>query len=225
MNVRTRRAFRRNSSTRNRALTLDGIEFPIGEVNTDLVKIATVVLLAAIGVRAASAASILYTESAISDGSLGGQAFTGATVIMTFAGDTTNVINSAPFFFNRVGSLMVNVSGVGTATFTDAVQVVDNQSGTLAGFGDNTIDAFILGTVDPAFLSYDLQSTSGPISNNPVVNQGAAFATDQGDLILTNVSNSTFTATFSGATPEPSTFAMLGIAALVAAAGRRRLAR
>jgi hypothetical protein len=49
------------------------------------------VMFALIGLGRAGAATIVYTESITADGSLGGTAFTGGLVTLTFSADTSNV--------------------------------------------------------------------------------------------------------------------------------------
>jgi len=56
------------------------------------------------------------------------------------------------------------VSGLGTATFTDAdLRAVDNQAVARAGISDFTLGRAILFTDDVMFATYDLKSTIGPI--------------------------------------------------------------
>jgi len=56
------------------------------------------------------------------------------------------------------------VSGLGTATFTDAdLRAVDNQAVARAGISDFTLGRAILFTDDVMFATYDLKNTIGPI--------------------------------------------------------------
>jgi hypothetical protein len=171
----------------------------------------------------AGASSITYTESTTDTGSLNGIAFSSAAITMTFTGDTANVTSpESQIFVNEIGTLIVNIASLGSATFTDATQAVANHGNDLAGFGDNTIDAFILGTEYPALAIYALATAIGPITNTPLINSGTGFATNEGQLILTSVGNSTFTATLlASSAPEPTTMILVGLGLLVVPALRR----
>ena len=171
----------------------------------------------------ANAEVVTYTETATVDGSLGSSTFTDAALTLTFVSDTSDVNNEGSGLFNNTtGSLAI--AGVGTATVTDQVQAVDNQNGPLAGFGDNTENAFILGTRDGAFSTYDLTTSIGPITNSAVFNAGTSFATDEGGFIISRVDggDATFTAVVGAATPEPATTVLIGIGMVGLAALRRR---
>src|ERR1700719_2352887 len=76
------------------------------------------------------AGPITYTEQATASGSLGSTPFSSALVTITFTGDTANVTGGSGFFANNVGTATVNVSGIGTATFTSGLEVFDNQVST-----------------------------------------------------------------------------------------------
>ena len=130
------------------------------------------VVLAAIGIfgGAAWATPITYTEIFTDSGSLGASSFTSALVTLTFIGDTTNVVNPlSGIFQNPIGTGTVNVSGVGSATFTDQMEAVVNQSlsGGAGGISDRTADKLTLFTINAAFSSYDLKSSFGPVSGTP----------------------------------------------------------
>jgi hypothetical protein len=191
-------------------------------------RIDLLLLASLFGAGFASAASITYTDSAIGSGTLGGTAFTNSLITMTFTGDTSNVSSPmAGIFENTVGTLMLNIASLGSATFTDATQAVSNQTGTLAGFGDNTSGDFIMGTHDPTFATYGLTTSIGPITNSSVIDAGDPYETSQGELIFTSVGNATFTATLtSTSAPEPGSLVLvaLGLGGVTAYVQRRRLA-
>lgn len=168
----------------------------------------------------AEAAFVTYTESVTASGSLGSTTFSNALVTLTFAGDTSTVIPSFQFFQTPPDTATVNVAGIGTATFTNSVYVYDNQSfgGTgYAGFGDSFVVQTIIATANDIFMTYDLQSSIGPISGTSFVHtDGTTFATSLGKLAFTSESGtSTFTAVVPNSVPEPSSLALCGMAALV----------
>jgi hypothetical protein len=168
--------------------------------------------VAVIGVAASSgapagAALVTYTESVTASGSLGGSAFTDALVTITGTADTDDVMDLGNVFIVPT-STTVSIAGVGTATFTDTIVAVDNRVTSLAGFGNMTANVFVMGTTDPAFLTYDLRSPIGPISG-PVGGVLGPSATTLGALAFTSTSgNSTFTAVT--AVPEPSSAVLMG---------------
>src|SRR5579871_1932274 len=107
-----------------------------------------VVALAAIGILGgvASAAPITYTESATVSGTFGGKPFTNTLVTVTLTGDSANVTPGPSPFTDLVensGTATVNVSGLGTGTFTDSIVIVSTLTDNVLGgpavlFLDNT---------------------------------------------------------------------------------------
>jgi hypothetical protein len=107
----------------------------------------------------------------------------------------------------------VDVSGIGTATFTGNIQVAENQNLGFAGIGDFTQNLTILGTTNAALVAYALQSSIGPLSGTAGFNITGIFTTDVGNSTLTSVAgNSTFAATTG--VPEPASIVLIGIALL-----------
>jgi hypothetical protein len=162
---------------------------------------------------------ITYTLSSDVSGTLGGVSFTDVLVTITLVGDTANVVpGPSPFtdVVTNTGTATVDVSGIGTATFTDAVGIVDTLTdptslgvpGVLLML-DLTTDTGLMLETGLTFLTYGLTSPIGPISGVGGVASGSAmtpvFATTGGDLTWTvgqSLGTATFTATT--ATPEPS---------------------
>jgi hypothetical protein len=168
----------------------------------------------------ANATVLMYSESTTASGTLGGSTFTDSEVTLTFFGNTADIIDNAGFFSNVVGTLAINIASLGvTADLTDAGAVFDNQPPCFAGFTDNTTGTVILETFSGAFLTYDLTTPIDPITDSPIINAGASFATDHGAFIINTAGESVFTATAS----EPAATAMiaLGLAGL-AALNRRK---
>jgi hypothetical protein len=168
----------------------------------------------------AHASTITYTDQVTASGSLGTTDFTNALVTLTLVGNTTDVTGSGSGpFVDSVGDFTVTISGVGTATFTDDMRVVDNQTSDVAGFGDVDEGLFVLGTGDVRFATYDLRSGIGPITDTTMINISGGFSTTAGILVFSDSSeDSTFTANM----PEPGPAGLIGLG-LAAILARRRL--
>ena len=170
-----------------------------------------VLALITFGASQTFAATITYTEQAVVSGNLGNNFFNNSLVTITLVGDTANVTGGAGFWQNLVGTFTVNVASVGTATFTDAMEVFDNQGAATVGFGDLTQGpASVLDTVDAAFAAYGLTTAIGPITNTPFIRPDITFNTTLGGFNIQSAGNSTFTASTGTATPEPGSLILLG---------------
>ena len=158
----------------------------------------------------ASATPITYTETAIASGSLGGVSFTDATVTLTMNGDTSDVADEGGGFFQNIGTLLLDVSGVGTATFTaGSYGVFDNQTFSPPAAGGFQLgNASILDTFDNTFATYDLTTAIGPITGGSFIRPDVTFSTSAGGFNLTSAGDSTFTAVTS--VPEPGSMVLLG---------------
>jgi hypothetical protein len=181
-----------------------------------------VLALVTFGASQTFAATITYTEQAVVSGQLGNNFFNNSLVTLTLVGDTANVTGSGGFFQNVLGTFTVNVASVGTATFTDPMEVFDNQGAAAAGFGDLTLAGSVLDTFDGAFATYDLTTAIGPITNAPFIRTDLSFPTTLGGFNIQSAGNSTFTASTGTATPEPGSLALLGSGVLVGIGALRR---
>jgi hypothetical protein len=181
-----------------------------------------VLALVTFGATQIFASTITYTEQAVVSGQLGNNFFNNSLVTLTLVGDTANVTGSGGFFQNVVGTFTVNVASVGTATFTDPMEVFDNQGSIAAGFGDLALAGSVLDTFDGAFATYDLTTAIGPITNSPFIRPDLSFPTTLGGFNIQSAGNSTFTASTGTATPEPGSLALLGSGVLVGIGALRR---
>jgi hypothetical protein len=176
---------------------------------------------------------ITYTETATVTGSLGGTSFTNALVTITGTGDTAKVTGSSPIFTNPVTATLT-VHGIGpggsdvTTTFTDTIQVADNQKigfgNPAAGFGDLTSNLALVFTNNSVFQTYDLKTSIAPQSGAQDTG-GGSFSTNLGSFVIDSLGNGTFGATLATpAVPEPASLTLLGLGAvgMMGYAWRRR---
>ena len=158
----------------------------------------------------AAASPATYTLSGTGTGSLGTDPFSDASFSITATADTSGISESLGVFLlsNSIATLFV--SGVGSATFTVPTMMVDNTAGA-AGISAPNQNMTILANFSPAFSSYDLGSSLAPVLGTPAFNPGTGFGTTAGDFSLSSVSSVIFQAEV---VPEPSAFALLGLASL-----------
>jgi hypothetical protein len=185
------------------------------------------------GASFASAATITFTESVTASGSLGSNSFTDALVTLKATGNTSNVTQPFPGFFELEGlAVSINIAGLGTANLTSPGAVLSCRNNSClstppypdaaAGFGDPDIGYDILDIVDGAFNTYDLATSIGPITGSSLINPSFPHQTDEGEFDIDSAgaalycrvacvesNNATFTATVGPATPEPATVALV----------------
>jgi hypothetical protein len=193
----------------------------------------TMVLAAAfalVGFGRADASTIYYTESITTDGSLGGTAFTGKLVTLTFTADTTNVTFFQGSGFTQYTNVptvsTVNVAGIGTATFSDAMSLSVFAFSTFSEFSatDTATSTDILDTfaVTSGFAGYNMQGPLAPVSGGAAYPVGTLFGTDLGNFELTKTGGGV--STVAATLPEPSSLGLLAIG-LFGVAARRQFAK
>lgn len=171
-------------------------------------------LLAAVGAvfvmsaAPAQAATLVFQETAIANGSLGGVSFTNAVVTLSGSGNTNNIIApvSGIYVLPNV-PVAVNVSGLGTGNFVDQIGLVSNNLNSNVGLGDFSINRALLFTSNSAG-AFDLSTSFGPTTGTATINAGLGFSTTAGTFVLDSAASAIFQETVS-AVPEPASWAML----------------
>jgi hypothetical protein len=148
----------------------------------------------------AFAAPITYTLSGTGSGTVGAATFSNAAYTISVVGDTT-AITGGPTFSNVVTGTMT-IAGIGTATITEPIRVFNNQTNSAFGFGRPGGD--LLDVSDPAFATYALATSLGPIPGlTPfALNQFSLLASSLGAITMPTSGPVTFQAT-TGAAPPP----------------------
>jgi len=171
-------------------------------------------VLATLCCAAASATSITFTEVINNaSGSLDGTTFTSQTVTLVLTSDTSTIVNGGPGFYSDTGTATVSVSGGGSDTFTDTMQVFVTQGSDVAGITDGTEHLDVLDVNNAAFATYALNTSIGPLSGGTAGNTGDTYATTGGTFEFTSPLNVDHPASFTaalGSAPEPGTLGLIG---------------
>lgn len=162
---------------------------------------------------AASAATITFTEViANASGSLDGTSFTLQTVTLALTADTSGINNLGGGFFTDLGTATVSVSGGGTDTFTDSMEVFVAQLSGVAGISDNTNLSEVLDVYNAGFATYALNTSIGPLSGG-TFGAVSSYATTGGTFQFTSPLNVDHPASFTAdiaSLPEPGTLSLIG---------------
>ena len=171
----------------------------------------------------AFAVPITYSFQGTGSGTIGATPFSGASFTITVTADTDGITAYAPgILYNPAITSTILIAGVGTATFTDAKQVLVAQPVSAVGFeqsgGFNLLDVH-----NSIFATYDLASPIAPAFDPAPtpVDQFSNIPTTLGALTFTSYQNTTFTTSAVGSaipTLSPAGLAALGLLVLVAGA-------
>jgi hypothetical protein len=140
--------------------------------------------------------SIEVEVQVVASGSLGEANFSNQLVTITGLGDTSNVVvdGSINLLLDDL-EVSVDVAGLGSAVFTDAIQAISNNNSDLGGFGNTSIGFGLLFIFDDAFATYDLMTDLDPVSGFGVIVIGVGHDTTAGALRLFSTSgDATFSA-------------------------------
>ena len=170
-----------------------------------------------------SADEIRFEVETTASGSLGGMDFDNQLVTISGVGDIDDVMtNGSVNFLLQDFTAMVEIDGLGSAVFVDAVQAVSNNNSQLAGFGNTTTDQGLFFVSNSIFADYDLRREVGPVTGNAIVNFFTPHVTTSGNLLFSSSAPiATFEATVS-AIPEPHAVAIIVLSGCGLAIRRRR---
>ena len=176
-----------------------------------------------------------YIFSGKASGSVGSQIFSGATLSVTGTADTQN-IEQGFLPFKEIdfspGAAVLTISGVGSATFSGLVFIVDNYGNGLLLLGGlfsplGASDIIELTDADlgsSIFATYFLNTSIGPIGPAPdrAIASWQGISTSLGTVSLTSYTDVTFQAIV---VPEPTSYILVvsGLLSLVALLHRRKL--
>jgi hypothetical protein len=175
------------------------------------------VVLALAGFERAEASMISYSESIVTDGVLGGTAFTGQKVTLTFTADTSNVTFLQGSGFTQYANVpsvsTVSVAGIGTATIGDAMSLSVFEFPTFSEFSvtDTAVSTDILDTfaTPSIFAGYGMTTSIGPVSGGAAYPVGTLFGTSLGNFEFTKTGGGVSSVT--AAVPEPSAFVLMAV--------------
>ena len=188
----------------------------------NLKQLAIVSLAFFFAVSLINADEINYVVSTNASGSLGGVQFTDQLITISAVGDTDNVQTNGDVNFLLTDIFVtVEIDGLGSAVFVDAIQAVSNNNSELAGFGNTSNSTGLIFVNDPVFETYDLRSEIGPITATAFIN-AATHVTDAGNLFLIGATASgSFEASFT-AVPEPNSMFALTLVLTSVVCRRKR---
>ena len=142
----------------------------------------------------ASADPITFIHTGSGSGSLDGVLFDVSEFTITATGDTSNRTSGMfpGIFIIPHDAASIDIVGLGTLTFTEDTETFVNNGNEVVGFG-RFFDLFD-GPVDPAFATWDMLSSIGPISGSGALMQWApGVQTNLGLLVFDDDTDDDFT--------------------------------
>ena len=175
---------------------------------------------------AASAVPITYLYSGTASGSLGANAFTDASFVITAQGDTSNVGGwCCSNLQNTHASASISIASLGTVTFSAPTHTWIAE-GCCMGFGADQASNYLTLDNAPSLLGvgYGLATDIGPIAGDAGTHgQFVNIGTSGGALTISSLGGVSFQA-ITSAVPEASASVLmaLGLAGIGLAIRRRR---
>lgn len=176
-------------------------------------------LLLAIGATAvaASAAPATYTVSGVASGTLNGVAFQNQAFSLVGVGDAAGVYDYASGIRMNANLAMSFSLGTTTGTLAQVGDVFVNDGMTCAGFGLGGSKGDVLDLAALGYRGVDLKSNLDATSGITFLLHLNNVATSAGTLNVTSFDGGSFRVASSFApqpTPEPASFAALGVGAV-----------
>jgi hypothetical protein len=161
-------------------------------------------LLVTLGpVSICGAVPVTFTYEGAGSGTLNGVSFGATTFVITAQGDTSNRTGSGPYSIQH-GTAQIQLTGLGTYSFTSLTRTFVNQSIQLVGFSRAPGSDLFWGPTNAQFSNWNMLSSIGPVAGNGSLLQWTltpAITTNAGVLVFNNgTTAATFTARL---VPEP----------------------
>lgn len=174
------------------------------------------IVLCALAAGAAIASPITYTLSTSAGGTIGSTPFSDNNIMFTQVSDTATAGNCFSVDTCSVASTSntVTIQGIGTFTITDSTRFYDNPGLSAIGFIDNATTLLLEN--DPAFVTYAMVTSLGPLFDTAGTDSASGVNTTGGLLSFTgNSLDATFQAvTGSSSAPEPGSLGLMLAGAL-----------
>lgn len=165
----------------------------------------------------ANAVPITFIHEGSGSGTLDGSTFAEMSFTITAYGDTDDRLSYSSGWFIDHTTAMIDIVGVGTATFTTDTRTFVNNDNSTVGFsraGTGGADLYNGPTDAGAFSSWDMLTSIGPVTGVASLLQWTLsdVNTDMGLLVFdSGRTTGTFTATVGTSVPEPATIALMGL--------------
>lgn len=162
-----------------------------------------------------------FTMTAVVNGSLDGNVFTGANLTMIGSADDSNVetfSGSTSGYRLQNDSLGFTIDGIGSGFFSGPTQTTANNSLKRFLFADLTLNMAVIWGEHDDFATYNLKTAITSLNFDQTDVGSPTFSTTAGDLIFESASNGSLTVV----NPEPSGLIYGLIATGMLLARRRR---